>query len=77
MHLPEFDACPMHSALRASDIGRIKIQCACIGLFYFTRKSKIVCIYEPLIQKMYTFTSPYAKKKSKSRFSFLNTLEPG
>ena len=26
MHLPEFDACPMHSALRASGIGRIKIQ---------------------------------------------------
>ena len=23
MHLPEFDACPMHSALRASVIGRI------------------------------------------------------
>ena len=24
------DACPMHWALRASGIGRIKIQCACI-----------------------------------------------
>ena len=24
MHLPEFDACPMHSTLRASGIGRIK-----------------------------------------------------
>ena len=29
--LPEFDACPMHSALRASGIGWIKVQCACIG----------------------------------------------
>ena len=31
MHLPEFDACPVHSALRALGIGRIKIQCPCIG----------------------------------------------
>ena len=34
MHLPEFDAYPVHSALRASGIGRIKIQCVCIGFVY-------------------------------------------
>ena len=44
MHLPEFDACPMHSALRASCIGLIKIQCACIGFVYFTRKSNCAFI---------------------------------
>ena len=38
MRLPEFDACPMHSALRASGIGRIKIQCACIGFVLFHSK---------------------------------------
>ena len=35
MHLPEFDACPMKSALQALGIGRIKIQCACIGFVLF------------------------------------------
>ena len=38
MHLPEFDACLMHSALRASGIGRIKIQYSAraLDLSYFT-----------------------------------------
>ena len=43
MHLPKFDACPIHSALRASCIGRIKIQCACIGFVLFHSK-KLMCI---------------------------------
>ena len=34
-----FDACPTHSALRASGIGRIKIQCACIGFVLFHSKN--------------------------------------
>ena len=34
VHFPEFDACPMHSALRASGIGRIKIQ-ICVGFVLF------------------------------------------
>ena len=38
MHLPKFDACPMHRALRASGIGRIKIQCPCIGFVLFHLK---------------------------------------
>ena len=38
MHLPEFDACLMHSALRASGIGRIKVQYACIGFVLFHLK---------------------------------------
>ena len=38
MHLPEFDACPVHLALRASGIERIKIQCACIGFVLFDLK---------------------------------------
>ena len=41
MHLPEFDACPMHSALRASGIGRIKIQCACIEHVLFHSKEEM------------------------------------
>ena len=41
MHLPEFDACPMHSAPRALGIGRIKIQCACIGFVLFHFKLKV------------------------------------
>ena len=35
MNLPEFDACPMRSALRASGNERIKIQCTCIGFVFF------------------------------------------
>ena len=38
MHLPEFDACPMHSALRASGSERIEIQCACIAFVLFHSK---------------------------------------
>ena len=38
MHLPEFDACPMHSALQASGIGRIKIQGPCTGFVLFHSK---------------------------------------
>ena len=41
MHLPEFDACPMHLALRASGIGRIKIQCVCIGFVLFHSKKQM------------------------------------
>ena len=41
MHLPEFDACPMHSVLQASDIGRIKIQCVCTGFVLFHSKKQI------------------------------------
>ena len=41
MHLPECDACPMHSALRASGIGRIKIQRACIGFELFHSKKQM------------------------------------
>ena len=44
MHLPEFDACPMNSALRASGIGRIKLQYACIGFVLFHSKSKCAFI---------------------------------
>ena len=36
MHLPEFDACQMHSAVWASGIGRIKILCVCIGFVFNT-----------------------------------------
>ena len=38
MHLPEFDVCPMHLALWALGIGRIKIQCVCIGFVLFHLK---------------------------------------
>ena len=48
MHLSEFDTCPMHSALQASGIGRIKIQCTCIGFVLFHAKSKCAFI-NPLI----------------------------
>ena len=44
MHLPEFDACPMQSALQASGIGRIKIQCARIEFVLFHLK-KWMLIY--------------------------------
>ena len=36
MHLPEFDACPTHSALQASGIGRIKFTARALDLSYFT-----------------------------------------
>ena len=38
MHLPEFDACPTHSALRALGIGRIKIQWVRIKYVLFHSK---------------------------------------
>ena len=44
MHLTEFDACPMHSALRASGIGRIKFSARALDLSYFTSKSKCAFI---------------------------------
>ena len=53
MHLPEFDACPMHSALRASGTGRIKIQCACIGFVLFHSK-KYMRIQTRILYSMHT-----------------------
>ena len=44
MHLPDFDAFPVHSALRVSGIGRIKIQVRALDMSYFTRKSKCAFI---------------------------------
>ena len=41
MHLPDFVACPMHSALQASGIGRIKIKSVCIGFVLFHSKKKM------------------------------------
>ena len=38
MHLPEFDAFPVHSAVRASGIGSIKIQCTYIEFVLFHSK---------------------------------------
>ena len=54
MHLPEFDACSMHSALWASGIGRIKIQCVCIEFALFHLKKKMH-IYYPLINEICNF----------------------
>ena len=42
MHLPEFDACPLHSALQASAIGPISARA--LDLSYFTRKGKYAFI---------------------------------
>ena len=44
MHLPEFDACPIHSALPASELDASKFSARALDLSYFTRKSKCAFI---------------------------------